>query len=223
MRAIILTGFLAVLLSAVLAATVGAQAPEQEPTITPYDGYGVMCVASGGTLGATGRCDIKVEGLDDDEADQITIAGVDQHGAATTIACDDPIGSRGWAYRCNDYGFLNWNRYSQVWEVWLYPKQVKDSTVYVKVRVSVDQTVWEAAEPTAAVTPPSTRAISHSTGAEPVLATNAVQAAAWNQAVCHNGDTNNDGRCTTSDIGFEFTGIWLDENGQEVPWPEPAP
>lgn len=201
------------------AATAQAQTPEAV-TITPFDGYSSACPASGSTerLEPGGRCDLKVEGLAVEDVTKITIEGVADDGTATAIACDDQISSRGWAFRCNGYAFLNWNRYFKAWEVWIYQDKLKESTTYTKIRVSVDSVAWEGTESTSAATPTGTRAISHNQGQPPVEVTNAVEAEAWNQFECTH-DSNNDGRCTASDQGFRWTGTWGSDSAEppEVP------
>lgn len=229
MKRTVLVALVALVLTAASSATVEAQT--QTVTITPFDGYSSACPASGETFGTGGRCDLKVEGLpiaegeDTSDVTQITVEGVAPNGTASTIACGEPVSVDGWAYRCGGYAFLNWNRHFEIWEVWLYPTALKDSTAWEKLRISVnveneDPVVWEGTQTTGTGLTAGTRQIFHSQG-QPRVESNAVEAAAWNQAVCHNGDTNNDGRCTTSDIGFEFTGKWVDESGTEIPWPEP--
>lgn len=193
------------------AATVQAQTEEQaqDVTITPYDGYGTPCPASGSTLGKSSRCDLKVEGLAVAEVGRISVEGVAADGTATAIGCSERIDpDPSWAWRCGGPTFLNWNRVGDgFWEVWINQAAVAQSG-HAKIRVSVGSVAWEGTAHADTDGTTGTRFISHNTGQPRVLATNAAEAAAWNQAVCHNGDTNGDGRCTTSDEGFEWTGEW---------------
>lgn len=104
---------------------------------------------------------------------------------------------------------MNWNRHFEHWEVWLYHEELHESTAYEKIRVRVDTVIWEATEYTGTetVVQPGGRRMAHNQGQPAVQVTNEVEAAAWNQFTCAE-DTNNDGRCTASDRGFEWTGTW---------------